>query len=190
MKPRLLVNRSLEPLYNVGMAIEAHALIKAKYPDASLDVVGGGSEAAKLQRWVESRGIAGVRFHGAVPNAEIARYLDTADILLNPTNADNMPISLLEAFAAGVPVVTTNVGGIQDLVGPAEAALLVDAGDAVAMAGRIEELLRDPETVASMTQRAYQMCAQMSWDRIGGLWMDLYDNESVGRGAQSAGTLR
>ena len=109
---------------------------------------------------------------------------------MNPTNADNMPISLLEAFAAGVPVVTTNVGGIQDLVGPAEAALLVDAGDAVAMAGRIEELLRDPETVASMTQRAYQMCAQMSWDRIGGLWMDLYDNESVGRGAQSAGTLR
>jgi phenylacetate-CoA ligase len=174
LRPRLLVNRSLEPLYNVRMAIEAYAIIKKNHPAARLDIVGGGSQAAELQTWVDETGIPDVNFHGAVPNEDIPQYLEEADILLNPTNADNMPINLLEAFAAGVPVVSTNVGGIPDLVGADHAALLVDAGDVEGMSASIEELLRRPEKVVSMTQRAKTLCAQMSWPCVGRLWLNIY----------------
>jgi glycosyltransferase involved in cell wall biosynthesis len=189
LKPRFLVNRSLEPLYNVRMAIDAYAIVKKKYPVARLDVVGGGSQAAELQSWVERTGIADVYFHGAVPNDKIPKYLEGADILLNPTNADNMPINLLEAFAAGVPVVTTNVGGIPDFVGTEDAALLVDAGDATAMAARMEELMTDAEKVASLTQRAKNLAAQMSWDRVGRLWLGIYAGDMAVRPGKSANAI-
>ena len=174
LKPSLLVTRSLEPLYNIRMALDTFALVQKSHPEARIDVVGGGSDELALKTYVQQQGWSGVYFHGAVPNETIASYLDKADILLNPSNADNMPINLLEAFAAGVPVVTTNVGGIPDLVGENEAALLVNPNDATAMAACIETLLAQPQTVARLTQRASALCEQMSWDSVGRLWRELY----------------
>ena len=174
LTPNLLVNRSLEPLYNVRMAIEAFAIIKSKYPAARLEVVGAGSEEVTLKDWVVKAGVPNVCFHGAVPNESMPGYLEKADVILNPSNADNMPISLLEAFAAGVPVVTTNVGGIPDMVGSEEAALLVDPGDSTAMAQKVEDLLNAPQKVRSVTTRAKALSDQTSWDRVGRLWLEIY----------------
>ena len=185
LAPRLLVNRSLEPLYNVRMAIDAYAILRKTHPEASLDVVGSGSEETALRRWVSEQGLKDVHFHGAVPNEEMPRYLDEAEVLLNPSNADNMPISLLEAFAAGVPVVTTNVGGIPDLVGLVEAALLVDAGDAAAMSAQVDDLLRQPEKAFRLTQTAKALSEQTSWQRVGRLWLALYGGQISGRSAES-----
>ena len=189
LKPKLLVTRSLEPLYNVKMALEACAIIQRKYPDAAIDVVGGGSEEAALREWVQRRGLTGVCFHGAVPNEEIPRFLANADIFLNPTNADNMPLNLLEAFAAGVPVVTTNVGGIPDLLGSVEAAMLVDPNDAAAMAAKIEELLCRPESAARLTRQARSLCEQTSWSRVGRLWRDVYEAGASERAAKDVSTI-
>jgi glycosyltransferase involved in cell wall biosynthesis len=172
--PRLLVNRALEPLYNVRMALDAYTIIKKRRAEARLDVVGTGSEEASLKSWAAQLGVPDINFHGAVPNEAMPLYLEGADILLNPSNADNMPISLLEAFAAGVPVVTTNVGGIPDLVGPEETALLVAAGDSIAMADKVEELLNEPQRVTSLTRRAKALSDQTSWDRVGRLWLAIY----------------
>lgn len=174
IKPNLLLTRSLEPLYNIPMALRAFASIKQNYPEARLDVVGGGSEEAALKSMVQQHGWSDVYFHGAVPNDEIPKFLAAADILLNPTNADNMPINLMEAFAAGVPVVTTNVGGIPDLVGKEERVLMVDADDAAAMARCIDELLREPQLVARLTGQARTLCSQMSWEQVGKQWIEIY----------------
>jgi phenylacetate-CoA ligase len=174
LKPNLLVTRSLEPLYNIRMALDTFALVQKLHPEARIDVVGSGSEELALKTYVRQQGWSGVYFHGAVANETIAGYLDKADILLNPSNADNMPINLLEAFAAGVPVVTTNVGGIPDLVGDSEAVLLVNPNDPTAMAACVEKLLAQPQTAAWMTQQASVLCEQMSWDSVGRLWLDLY----------------
>ena len=174
LKPNLLVTRSLEPLYNIRMALDTFALVSRLHPEARIDVVGGGSDEIALKTYVQQQGWSGVYFHGAVPNETIASYLDKADILLNPSNADNMPINLLEAFAMGVPVVTTNVGGIPDLVGYSDAALLVNPNDSTAMAASVEKLLVQPQTVARMTQRANALCGQMSWETVGRLWRELY----------------
>jgi len=174
LEPRLLVTRTLEPLYNIKMAIKAFAIVQKKYPCAHLDVVGGGSEESNLKAWVRRQGWTGIDFHGAVPNQEIFGFLDRADILLNPTNADNLPMNLLEAFAAGVPVVTTNVGGIRDLVGQDEAALTVNPDDAASMAVRIEQLLSEPQTVVRITQEAKSRSERFTWDKIGRSWIALY----------------
>jgi phenylacetate-CoA ligase len=174
LKPNLLLTRSLEPLYNIPMALRAFVAIQRLYPEARLDVVGTGSEEASLKRMVQQQGCAGVYFHGAVRNEEIPRFLDSADVLLNPTNADNMPINLMEAFAAGVPVVTTNVGGIPDLVGKEGAALMVEADDAPAMARCVDELLRQPNLVSALTQQARKICEQMSWEQVGRQWVEMY----------------
>ncbi len=175
LKPNMLVARNLEPLYNIRMAIESFAIVKKRYPEARIDVVGGGSEELALSAWVKQKGWTGVSFHGPVTNEDMPNYLENADILLNPTNADNMPINLLEAFAAGVPVVTTNVGGIPDLVGQDEAALTVNPNDAASMASRIEQLLSQPQTVARVTARAKFLCERFNWEEVGRLWIELYD---------------
>ena len=70
-------------------------------------------------------------------------YQADTDVVLNPTTADNMPISILEALACGVPVVSTNAGGIPDLVEHGRTALLVDVGDAPAMADAASRVLSD-----------------------------------------------
>jgi phenylacetate-CoA ligase len=180
LKPNLLVTRSLEPLYNIKMALNAFGLVQKRHPDARIDVIGGGSEEKSLRNWVRQQGLPGVFFHGAMPSEEIPAYLENADILLNPTNADNMPINLLEAFASGVPVVTTNVGGIPDLVGQDEAALTVNPNDVVSMAARIEQLLSQPQTVTRVTTRARSLCEQFNWEKVGRLWTELYD--AIGQG--------
>lgn len=186
LRPKLLVTRSLEPLYNVKMALEAFVLLQRKYSDATLDIVGSGSEETALKEWVRRQGLRGVCFHGAVPNERISDFLASADILLNPTNADNMPLNLLEAFAAGVPVVTTNVGGIPDLLGSVEAALLVNPNSPEEMAERVDELLCHSDLVVRLTERARLLCDQASWSRVGKRWREIYERGAAERESKDA----
>jgi len=164
-RPRLLVTRNLEPMYNVQMALEAFAIVKRTYKDCRIDIVGSGSEESKLKKWVEDNGLDSVFFHGAARHDEMPTYLDEADILLNPTNVDNLPMSLIESFASGVPVVSTQVGGIPDLVG-AETALLVEAGNYREMANKIIDLLENPQLASKLIMSGRRLSENFSWDRI------------------------
>ncbi len=179
--PRLLVTRNLEPIYNVRMAIEAYKIVKKAHAEATLDIVGNGTQESELRRWVKQQALEGVVFHGAVPNERIPTYLDQADIFLNPSLVDNMPISLLEAFASGVPVVSTSAGGIPDLVGNngvvppgSQAAFLVEPGNFAQMAERIEELLRYPERVQELTELAKALCEEFTWRSVRDRWLEVY----------------
>ncbi len=178
VKPHLLVARGLEPLYNIKMALESFRLVQKQYPDAHIDIIGGGSQEAELKRWVAAEGLNGVVFHGSIANEEMPKYLERADILLNPSNADNMPINLLEAFACGIPIVSTRVGGIPDLVESEEAALLVEPGDYKSMAAKVEELLSQPEKVKKLTENAKSICDRYKWSSVRALWFKLYGVEA------------
>jgi glycosyltransferase involved in cell wall biosynthesis len=171
---RLLVNRNLEPMYNVGMALCAFQIIKKQFPDARLDVVGSGSQEDSLKRWVAEHRLTGVDFHGAVVPERMPEFLDQADVLLNPTRVDNLPISLLEAFASGVPVVTTNVGGIPDLVGETGAALLVNPDDHQQMAKEIRNLLSDPALATALAERGRVLSEQFTWPSVRKYLFDSY----------------
>ena len=166
LSPTLLVTRNLESMYNVLMALQAFETIKGRHSDATIDIVGTGGEERRLRAWIKDKNLADVRFHGAVDNQQIPRYLEQADILLNPTNVDNFPSSLLEAFASGVPVVSTDVGGIPDLLGESNAALLVSAGDYQQMAAKVEDLLAHPDLVERLTTSARQLAQNHSWTQV------------------------
>ena len=159
LEPRFLVSRNLEPMYNIKMALLAYNIVQRRHPEARLDVVGSGSEEKALITWTKEHRLEGVAFHGAVSHERMAEFLDGVDILLNPTNVDNFPLSLLEAFACGVAVVSTSAGGIPDLLGTSEAALLVPPGDAAAMAEKAMKLLAD-DALAERTIAAARLVAQ------------------------------
>jgi len=147
------------------MALRAFAIVKQTHENARMDIVGTGSEEPKLRAWVAEKRLEGVFFHGPVPNDEMPKYLDEADILLNPTNVDNLPMSLIEAFANGLPVVSTKVGGIPDLVGE-ETALLVEAGNYRAMAEKILCLLANPVLAQGLITSGRKLSESFSWERI------------------------
>jgi glycosyltransferase involved in cell wall biosynthesis len=156
------------------MALEAFRVVKESHPGARLDIVGSGAQEAELKSWVAAMGLEDVFFFGAVPNEEIARFLKTADILLNPSNVDNMPISLLEAFAFGVPVISTRAGGIPDLVGEERAALLVEPGNYLQMAEKINELVNEPEIANRLTAYAKDLCKDFTWDSVRSRLLEVY----------------
>ena len=166
LEAKLLVTRNLEPMYNVEMALRAFQTVKQSHEEARLDVVGTGSEEPRLKQWVQQNGLRDVFFHGAVPHDAIPEYLDRADILLNPTNVDNFPMNLLEAFAAGLPVVSTNVGGIPDLVGGQSAALLVEPNNDREMSEKILFILANPNGAQSLIACARRLAEGFSWDRV------------------------
>ena len=178
LRPRLLVTRNLEPMYNVEMALRAFAIVKRTYKDCRIDIVGTGSQESKLKTWVKDNGLDSVFFHGAVRNDEMPTYLDEADILLNPTNVDNLPMSLIEAFASGVPVVSTQVGGIPDLVGE-ETALLVEAGNYREMADKIFSLLENPDLARNRIISGRRLSETFSWDRIREKLLTIYFSKNA-----------
>jgi glycosyltransferase involved in cell wall biosynthesis len=169
------------------MAIRAYEIVKRHHADARLDIAGSGTEEAALVAWVKEKGIKDVIFHGAINHQQIPQFLNSADVLLNPANVDNLPTSLLEAFASGVAVVSTNVGGIPDLLGDSAAAALVRPDDHEAMAARIMELMANPELATSMAGAARAIAEKYCWEAVRkGLLRAYYPGGPLLKGVQTA----
>src|SRR5581483_5979249 len=152
LRPIFLASRLLEPLYNVGCILRAFALIQQKYPEAKLTVAGEGWMRAELEQLASDLGLRNTVFVGRVPFEKMHDLYNAADIYLNGTNIDNMPGSLTECFASGLPVVTTNAGGIKYIATHEENALLVECNDHVAMADAALRLLEDQSLAARLAR--------------------------------------
>jgi glycosyltransferase involved in cell wall biosynthesis len=173
--PHVIVTRNLEPIYDIPTAIRAFAAIRASHPGARLTVAGSGPQLDELQRFVTEMGLSQVvRFSGRIDNARIGELYADADLLLNPSTADNMPISILEALASGVPVVTTSAGGIPDLVRDGSTALIVPVGDADAMAAAALRLLSDPALAWRLRSAGVREAARYAWPQVRELWQKAY----------------
>jgi glycosyltransferase involved in cell wall biosynthesis len=178
LRPRFLISRNLEPMYNIKMALRAYEIVKRDHPGARLEIVGSGTEEAALTAWVSEKGLKDVVFHGAITHQQMPQFLNRADILLNPTNVDNLPMSLLEAFASGVAVVSTNVGGIPDLLGDSAAALLVGPHDHEEMAARIMELLSNNQLATRTAVAARGVAEKYCWEAVRNRLLKVYYPDS------------
>ena len=118
LRPRLLSTRNLDPLYNVACTIRAFARVQARHPDASLTIVGDGPDRSRLRALVRDLRLHGVTFVGQVSPLDICQYYADADIYVQTPSFDNMPASVIEAFACGLPVVSTDVGGVPAILTP------------------------------------------------------------------------
>ncbi|HEX5473873.1 MAG TPA: glycosyltransferase family 4 protein [Vicinamibacterales bacterium] len=174
LRPRLLSTRSFEPLYNVACTLRAFRLVQQRHPEADLTLVGSGSQQAKLQRLADELGLKRVTFVGRVPPDQIWRYYADADVYVQTPDIDNMPLSVLEAFASGCPVVSTGAGGVPAMLTDGVHGLLAPRDDHHAIAAAVLRLLDDPALVRSVTEAARRACADVEWPAVRGHWLRLY----------------
>ena len=181
LRPLFLSNRNLEAHYGVDRVLRAFAIIQQSCPDASLTVAGDGSQRRLLEQLARELNLHNVKFTGQIGHEKVSELYDAADIYLNGSEIDNQPLSLLEAFACGLPVVTTNAGGIPDIVTHERTGLLVQRGDYQAMAECALRLLRDAELARAITVQAFEECHKYGWDAVRGKWLDLYEGLAATR---------
>jgi glycosyltransferase involved in cell wall biosynthesis len=178
LRPHLLSTRNLEPHYRVDVIVHAFARLKARLPDATLTIVGYGSEEPRLRRMVAAARLADVRFLGRVEPPEMPRVYDEADIFLNASVVDNQPVSILEAFASGIPVISTPTGDIGALVRDHETGLLVPPFDPDAMATAVDWLLAHPECATVYAECARASTTRFTWPAVRDAWAALYRSDS------------
>lgn len=174
LAPRVLSTRNFEALYNVACTLRAFRLLQDRWPDASLTLVGSGSEDAALKQLAASLGLRHVTFAGRVAPGEMWRYYAEADIYLQTPDIDNMPASVLEAFASGCAVVATRAGGVPAILTDGVHGLLVPCNDHEGAARRMTELLEDPSLAARLTAAARESCEQYRWSAVRSRWVALY----------------
>jgi glycosyltransferase involved in cell wall biosynthesis len=185
LRPVLLSNRNLEPLYNVECALRAHALVEQRIPDARLIVAGDGSERERLRTMArEELGLKNVEFVGSVKPEDMPALCDRAEIFVNASNIDNMPVSHIEAFACGLPVVTSDAGGIPYIVTHERTGLMVPRGDHRAMAESILRLLEDERLAENLIEAARADCELYTWAAVRGGWLRIYRELAENRNAR------
>jgi glycosyltransferase involved in cell wall biosynthesis len=172
--PRILSTRNFEPLYNLPCTLRAFRLVQDRHPDARLTLVGSGSQEAALRRLAADLGLNNVTFAGRVPPEDIWRHYAEADIYLQTPDIDNMPSSVLEAFASGCAVVSTEAGGVPAILTDGLHGLLVPCNDHQAAAGALLRVIDDPALACRMADAALETCARYQWSSVRSQWVALY----------------
>jgi glycosyltransferase involved in cell wall biosynthesis len=174
--PVFLHNRGLASEYNPACTLRAFAIIQQRYPEARLTIAHDGPLRGALEALARSLSLRQTQFLGSVSPNNMAVLYHSADIYLMSPNADNMPLSLLECFASGLPVVSSNAGGIPNFVEDQVNGLLFAPGDHQAMAACAIRLLEEPGLALHLASNARSDCAKYSWSAIGPQWMALYED--------------
>lgn len=180
--PRLLFVGRLAEKKGVDYLLAAMPTILERHPGASLDVVGDGPRRGMLEAQVRSLGIvAAVHFHGACDNAALPRYYAAADLFVAPSivaddgDTEALGVVLLEAGAAGLPLVTTDVGGIGDIVSDGVTGLVVPQRSAAALANAVCSLIDDPNRAFELGRAAHaHVCRHFDWTAVAERFAALY----------------
>lgn len=174
LRPHLICTRGFHPYYGLDVVVRAFAEVQKQFPEATLDLVGKGPSEGEIRTLVSNMNLSGVHFTGVASREEIGRLYDQADVFLNASWLDNMPVSIQEAFACGTPVVSTAAESIPYLVEHERTGLLSEVGDASALAGNVIRLLRDPTLSARLASNAYAQSQAYRWPKVREQWLDTY----------------
>jgi len=172
--PKLLWVRSFSSIYNPKMAIKVLYELKKEYPNAKLCMVGPDKEDA-LQGCIDFARQLDVEviFTGKLSKEEWVSLSKEYTVFINTTHFDNTPISLLEAMAIGLPIVSTNVGGIPFLVDDNETALLVHDDAVAEMVAAIKKLIDDEPLTLKLIRNSRQLVEGYDWQIVKNYWFDL-----------------
>ena len=171
LTPKLLWVRAFASIYNPEMAVKVLKQLQEKHPSASLTMVGPDKDGSlqTTKAFAESIGVA-VNFTGQLAKEDWWQLASEHDIFINTTHFDNTPISVMEAMALGLPVVSTNVGGIPFLLTDKENALLVNDDDVSNMTDAICSLLEDQQKASDLALNARHFIEQMDWNVVKEEW--------------------
>lgn len=174
--PRLFWMRRFYPYYNPAMAVRVLAGLRSTVPGATL-VMAGRDDGAEVEarRLAAELGVSdAISFPGFLGMEEKIRQADAADIFLNTNNVDNMPVSVIEAGAMGLPTIATDVGGIRDLLTDGETALLVPDNDVEAMVEAIHRLLGEPGLAGRLSASGRKLAERSSWEQVRPQWEEVF----------------
>ena len=184
LRPIFLSNRNFEKHYGVDRVLRAFATIQKRIPQARLIIAGDGPERTSLEELARDLNLENAEFIGKVGHERMFELYDSTDIFLNGSEVDNQPLSLLEAFACGLPVVTTDAGGIPDMVVPEKTALVVPRGEYEQLAASAMRLLVNPTMAQSIIEQAREECRKYRWEAVREQWLKLYQELAAGSGAR------
>ncbi len=174
LKPVFFSNRNFEELYNVGCILRAFAIIQNQYPKAELIIAGDGIEKEKLHQLAKDLRLENITFTGRISQNEMPEFYNRADIYLNSPNIDNMPNSVIEAFASGIVVVSTNAGGIPYIVTNNKNGILVDVDDHCALAEKAVYVLENSAFAEELIGDARRESEKYTWENVKDKWIKLY----------------
>lgn len=175
IRPHLVWVRAFHEIYNPMLAIDTIAALTREFPSATLTMVGPDKDGslATVRRHATEVGVADrVRFVGAVAHEKVAAFLAEADVFINTTNIDNTPLSVIEAAANGLCIVSTRVGGVPYLVEDGRDALLVPPADPKAMTSAVSRLLADPGLCERLSRGARELAVRHDWSNVLAQWSD------------------
>lgn len=172
--PNLIWLRSLNGIYNPALAVKTAGLLVKEHSNLHLTMIGPDTGDGSLQATEKQAEMLDVRnrlmLPGMTAKADIPGWLAQGDIFLNTTNIDNTPVSVLEAMACGLCVVSTNVGGVPYLLDHEQDALLVPADDPKAMAAAVKRILEDPSLARKLSGAARRKAEGFDWAVILPQW--------------------
>ena len=191
LRARLLSTRNLEKYYRIDIIIEAFARYRTVCPDATLTVAGYGSQEPHLRAMAAQLTNGGVRFLGKIAPEWMPKLYADSDIYLNASEVDNQPVSILEAFASGMPVISTPTGDIPSMVRHGETGLIVPPEAPHAMARAVEETLNRPERAIQMAEQAHHELERYTWAAVRDAWRAVYSGsrfDVLGSGVREPST--
>ncbi len=180
--PKLLYVRAFSVVYNPEMALYVLKNILRKFPEAELCMVGPDRDGTfqKTRDLCTEMGLDDkVIFTGKLGKEEWWKLSKEYDVFINTTNFDNTPVSVMEAMALGLPVVTTNVGGIPYLVEDGVDGLLVEPNDARTMSKKIEQLVLDEDKAFRIAQNARKKVEDFDWKNVRSKWFNLLEGKNI-----------
>lgn len=177
---RLLWLRAYRRLYNPLMAVHVVAALKAAGVDVHLAMYGPDYGDGSLQRCHQAAAQLGVQdridFCAGIPKGQVPEALQQGDIFLNTTDFDNTPVSVMEAMASGLCIVSTRAGGIPYLLEQEQEGLLVPLRDPQAMAHAVQRVLTDPDLARRLSQSARRKAETCDWEPILAKWDEVFRN--------------
>src|SRR4051812_8023831 len=189
LRPRILSTRNFDSLYNVACTLRAFKLVQKSWPNAVLTLVGAGPRERELRKLVATLELEHVEFAGRVSPDTIHEYYAASDIYVQTPDIDNMPTSILEAYASGLPVVATEAGGVPAILTHGHTGLMAPVDDHLAIAARILLLLEQPGVARELAQNAFATCESYSWRHVHDLWLSQY-RQMQRSTARQAGSVR
>lgn len=164
--PHFICTRAHEPLYNIPCILRAFGKVQSVLSEATLTLVGDGSEHEKLIQLSQDLNLKNITFTGRVDNSAIYEYLDQADFMLSAPTVDNMPVSILEGMNAGLLVISSNVGGVPYMVEDGKTGYLFPSDDSDTLADLMLQAVQHPEESLSIIRNAHQAVNAYRWENI------------------------
>ena len=174
LEPKFLSNRNFEKHYGVDRVLRAFAVIQNRFPEAQLVLAGDGPERAALEQLASDLKLQNTEFVGRVAHDQVIELYDANDVFLNGSEIDNQPLSILEAFACGLPVVTTDAGGIPYMVDDGRTGLIVPKGNYQQLAASALRLFTEPGLAQGLIQQGRDECRKYRWESVRGDWLKVY----------------